>query len=130
MSTPVLISDCVFVVTANQCYEKIAKNDILYVQAEGAWVDIITVDKTFRLSTNLGAVELQLDAAQFTRVSRKHIVNIHHIGAVQGNDLRIMNEVLTIGRQYRDALMRQLPILWTNYRADKTSKKTGSSVAE
>ena len=109
----VSLPDCVFVVTTNQRYQKIAKSDILYVQAEGSWVDIVTVDKTYRLSTNLGQVEPQLDAQSFSRVSRKHIVNLHHITAIQGGQLFIGEVAILIGKQYREPLLSQLPILRT-----------------
>ncbi|WP_026308983.1 LytR/AlgR family response regulator transcription factor [Spirosoma spitsbergense] len=110
---PVSLPDCVFVVTTNQRYQKIAKGDILYVQAEGSWVDIVTADKTYRLSTNLGQVEPQLDANSFSRVSRKHIVNLHHITAIQGGQLFIGEVAVLIGKQYREPLLSQLPILRT-----------------
>ena len=110
---PVSLPDCVFVITTNQRYQKIAKSDILYVQAEGSWVDIITLDKTYRLSTNLGQVELQLDAQFFSRVSRKHIVNLDHITAIQGGQLFIGETIVLIGKQYREPLLSRLPILRT-----------------
>ncbi len=110
---PVSLPDCVFVITTNQRYQKIAKSDILYVQAEGSWVDIITVGKTYRLSTNLGQVEPQLDAQFFSRVSRKHIVNLDHITAIQGGQLFIGEVAVLIGKQYRELLLSRLPILRT-----------------
>lgn len=113
LSMPVLLADCVFVVTTNQRYQKIAKNDILYVQAEGSWADIVTVSKTYRLSTNLGQLEAQLDAGFFSRISRKHIVNIHHITALEGSQLFVQDVVMLIGPQYREALLNRLPILRT-----------------
>jgi DNA-binding LytR/AlgR family response regulator len=115
MSTPVLLTDSVFVVTTSQRYEKIAKNDILYVQAEGSWVDIVTADKTYRLSTNLGQIEPQLDTKYFERVSRKYIVNLHHIEAVHGSQLFIRDMNILIGKQYRDGLLSRLPILRTKF---------------
>ena len=113
MSTPILLLNCVFVVTTNQRYQKIATNDILYVQAEGSWVDIVTVDKTYRLSTNLGQLEPQLDDSDFCRVSRKHIVNLNHISAVQGGQLFVRDIEILIGKQYREGLIGRLPILRT-----------------
>ncbi len=108
-----MLGDCVFVVTKSQRYQKIAKNDILYVRAEGSWVDIVTTEKTYRLSTNLGQLEPQLDARCFWRVSRSHIVNLHHITALHGGQLLVQGVEILIGRQYRDGLLSQLPILRT-----------------
>lgn len=113
LSMPILLDDCVFVVTKNQRYQKIAKSDILYVQAEGSWVDIVTSSDRYRLSTNLGQVEPQLDGNCFSRVSRRHIVNVHHITAVQGGQLFIHDIAILIGKQYREGLLRLLPILRT-----------------
>lgn len=110
---PLSLTDCVFVVTTSQRYQKIATADILYVQAEGSWVDIVTVSKTYRLSTNLGQIEPQLDALVFSRVSRKHIVNLHHITAIQGGQLFVQDVQILIGKQYREALLSRLPILRT-----------------
>ncbi|GAB3983307.1 hypothetical protein GCM10028806_56380 [Spirosoma terrae] len=113
MSTPVLLLNSVFVVTTNQRYQKIAKHDILYVQAEGSWVDIVTMEKTYRLSTNLGQLESQLDDEIFCRVSRKHIINLNHISAIQGGLLFVWDTEILIGKQYREALISRLPILRT-----------------
>lgn len=116
---PVLLPDCVFVVTTHQRYQKIAKSDILYVQAEGSWADIVTINKTYRLSTHLGQVESQLDADCFSRVSRKHIVNLNHITALQGGQLFVQDVSILIGKQYREALLSRLPILRTRTDADR-----------
>lgn len=113
MSTFVQLADCVFVITSRQRYEKIAKYEILYIQAEGAWVDIVTRAKTYRLSTNLGTVDQQLDDAMFCRVSRKHIVNLHHIESLRGNELQVQDRPVLIGRHYRENLLSRLPILQT-----------------
>ena len=110
---PILLSDAVFVVTTNQRYQKIAKADILYLQAEGSWVDIITLDKTYRLATNIGQLEPQLDTTWFGRVSRRHIVNLHRVEAVQGRQLFVQGVALLIGKQSRELILKQLPILKT-----------------
>ena len=115
MSTLVGLTDCVFVITTHQRYEKIVRDEILYLQAEGSWVDIVTMKKSYRLSTNLGTVEPQLDPAFFGRISRKHIVNLHHIDSLQGNELKIQGKSLLMGRQYRETLLSRLPILRTKY---------------
>lgn len=123
MSTPVQLPDCVFVFTSRQRYEKIARQNILYIQAEGAWVDIVTSAKTYRLSTNLGTIEQQLNDDTFCRVSRKHIVNLHHIESLRGNELQIQDRPVLIGRHYRDHLLSRLPILQTRFPGTAASKK-------
>lgn len=119
MAPPVHLIDSVFVVTKHQRYEKIHRHDILYVQAEGSWVDIITLNRTYRLATNLGTIEAQLDAENFSRVSRKHIVNLCHIDSLQGNEVMIGSTAVAVGPQYREALWSRLPILRTKHTGNK-----------
>ena len=115
MEVSQLRSESIFVSGKEQRYEKVFFQDILYFQAEGSWADLITSrrGKRYRISTNLGNVESQLDTAVFVRVSRKHIVNIHHVTAVQGNIVFIDDHEILIGRLYKDGLITRLPILRT-----------------
>ncbi|PRY28552.1 LytTr DNA-binding domain-containing protein [Spirosoma oryzae] len=113
MSTPIQLADCVFVITSKQRYEKITKESILFIQAEGAWVDIVTTAQSYRLATNLGTIEQQVDDVMFCRVSRKHIVNLHRIDSLRGNELSIRGHPILIGRHYRENLLSRLPILQT-----------------
>ncbi len=109
------IADSVFIADQHQRYERVFKMDIIYVQAEGGWVGVVTVKKTYNLSTNLGTVEPQLDPVYFLRVSRKYVINVHHIEVVQGNTLLVAGHQIIMGRQFRAALLERLPILRTKY---------------
>lgn len=90
-------------------------NSIIYFQAEGSWAYLITSEtgKKYRISTNLGNVEQQLNPNVFIRVSRKHIININHGIAVQGNAVIVGNEEILIGWISKDNLIEKLPILRT-----------------
>ncbi|WP_149241792.1 LytTR family DNA-binding domain-containing protein [Dyadobacter sp. 32] len=110
-----LLSESIFISGKEQRYEKVLYQDILYFQAEGGWVDLVTnpAGKKYRISTNLGNVEPQLNPTVFLRVSRKHIINIHHVIAVQGNMVFVGDDEILIGRLYKDDLFVRLPILRT-----------------
>jgi DNA-binding LytR/AlgR family response regulator len=109
--------DFVFVPVHAQRYERILKGDILYLQAEGNRVDLITTTQTYRLSTNIGQIVEQLDERQFIRISRQHVVNLHRVMALLGNDLRVDDVLLPIGRKHRAEVIERLPIL--RMKADK-----------
>ncbi|MEZ0607728.1 LytR/AlgR family response regulator transcription factor [Fibrella sp. WM1] len=113
-TTPNRLDDCLFLGDTHQRYEKVPKINILYLRAEGGWVDVITIQKTYRISTHLGNLEAQLDTDFFQRVSRSHIVNVHRIDAIQHNALTIADQTISIGRQYRSALFARLPVLRTS----------------
>ena len=110
-----ILSECIFVSGKNQCYEKVSYLNILFFRAAGGWVDLITNQgkKVYRISTNLGCVQPQLNPSVFVRVSRKHIINIHHVVAVQGNTVFVEDEEILMGIQYKADLMVRLPILRT-----------------
>ncbi|MEZ0540251.1 LytR/AlgR family response regulator transcription factor [Fibrella arboris] len=107
------LEDCMFLSDTYQRYEKVPKMDVLYLRAEGSWVDVVTVHKTYRISTHLGNIATQLDGTIFRRISRSHIVNLHRIDVMHGNELVIANQTLAMGRQYRSAVLTQLPLLRT-----------------
>lgn len=107
------LEDCMFLSDTYQRYEKVPKMDVLYLRAEGSWVDVVTIHKTYRVSTHLGNIATQLDDSIFRRVSRSHIVNLHRIDAMHGHELVVANQTITMGRQYRADVMAQLPLLRT-----------------
>jgi DNA-binding LytR/AlgR family response regulator len=113
------MDDCVFIPIRVHHYERVRKRDIIYFQAEGNWVDLVTTTQTYRLSTNIGQIVEQIDTAQFIRISRQHVVNLHRVTALLGNDLRIDADVLLpIGRKHRSDVIERLPIL--RMKADAT----------
>jgi DNA-binding LytR/AlgR family response regulator len=107
------MTDCVFIPVGLQRYERVQLDQIRYFQAEGNWVDLFTTNRSYRLSTNIGQIETQLNDRLFVRVSRRHIVNVCRVTAIYGNDVVIDNDALPIGKQYRATLVERLPILRT-----------------
>ncbi|MEZ0540929.1 LytTR family transcriptional regulator DNA-binding domain-containing protein [Fibrella arboris] len=110
-SEAVLLDQCVFIPVRVQQYERVLKEQIQFFQAEGSWVDLFTTLRTYRLSTNIGQVALQVDPTQFVRVSRRHIVNIQRVRALSGNELFVDDTPLLVGKQYRAGLIERLPII-------------------
>lgn len=58
-------------------------NEVLYFQAEGSYVQIVTPSKTYLLTQPIYELESSLDPSQFTRVHRSVIVNISCIKSIQ-----------------------------------------------
>jgi DNA-binding LytR/AlgR family response regulator len=107
-----VLTHCIYVVE-NYRYERIKKTDILFIEANGAYVDIHTTGKKYSLSTNLGNLMDQLSGAEFVRVSRSHVVNVHHVEAVQANTVFVQQHPIGISKSFRQALMAMLPIIRT-----------------
>jgi len=94
-------------------HQKLDNNDIIYIEASGSYVNIITADKPIVLSTNLGNLQKQLSFRSFIRISRRHIININHIERIENNIVVIKKNVLPVGDSYRNELLKNLQIIKT-----------------
>ncbi|MBN8577583.1 MAG: response regulator [Cytophagales bacterium] len=83
-----LVSDAIFV-PDKFLYHKVYKNDILYVEADGSYIRIVTPEKKYQITTNLKGFEAQFTNPSFYRVSRKHLVNLNRVTRINGNMLYI-----------------------------------------
>jgi len=63
--------------------ELIDVNDVLLFQAEGAYVQITTADKTWLITTPIYELESSLDPSRFSRVHRSAIVQMNAIKSIQ-----------------------------------------------
>lgn len=57
--------------------------DVMYIQAQGKYLDIHTPDQTFVIRNTLKSMENQLDPHLFYRIHRSFIVNIRYIKELQ-----------------------------------------------
>ena len=106
------LSDVIFI-AVNYSYVKIAKADILFVEAAGGYVEIYTTDRKYQHTIHLKQFSGQLGDDSFVRVSRKHVVNLKHIDSIRGNVLYIQKNEILIGKQYRSYFLDFLPIIRT-----------------
>ncbi|GAB3805517.1 LytTR family DNA-binding domain-containing protein [Spirosoma humi] len=91
-------------------YIKLTHQTILYVEAYGDYVKVVTTDKTYTVYTKMNRIEEKLGHL-FIRVHRKYIVNIDKIEDIEENTLVILKQVIPIARTYRAELMNRLNLL-------------------
>ncbi len=106
------ISDVIFISNKNR-YERIRKKDILYIEAQGAYVDIYVIDGKMNLSTHLKNFLAQLDDSAFIQISRKHVVNISHVLEIYRESVVVGIQHIPITKMYRSGLMEKVPIIKT-----------------
>ena len=94
-------------------HQKLDNKDIIYIEASGSYVNIITTNKPIVLSTNIGTLQKQLSYQNFIRISRKHIININHIERIENNIVVIKKNVLPVGDSYRNELLKNIQIIKT-----------------
>ena len=83
---PRLLKDSIFL-PHKLLYQRVYKNDIVYVEADGAYVKVVTSMKNYHLTTNLKTFYAQFDHPDFFRVSRKHLINTQKVNRIDGNVL-------------------------------------------
>ncbi|TRX48392.1 response regulator transcription factor [Fulvivirga sp. M361] len=91
----------------NHRLERIEYDDILWMKAESSYVDIVTPDKHYLLSTDtLGSMLEKLNCRWLLRVHRSYAVNVNKVTALSGNQLEVAGQTVPIGKNYR-AMVKQ-----------------------
>lgn len=87
-------------------YVRVKVEDILWVEALGANVKIITEHSIFTLSANLGSFSKQVPHGFLVRVHRSYLININKIESFCGNRIFIQKngeqQEIPIGKTYRE----------------------------
>ncbi len=87
---------------------KILLDQILYVEAERNYCNIVTLEGRFLVVSTLKSIEKELPAASFLRIHRSFIVNIIKLDVVADNHIEIDRKVIPVSKSYRDNLMGRL----------------------
>ncbi|MBV6643996.1 MAG: response regulator transcription factor, partial [Cyclobacteriaceae bacterium] len=112
-----IVRDSIFV-PDQFLYHRVFKKDILFAQADGAYVKVFTENKDYSLTANLKTFHEQCQGPDFFRVSRKHMVNLNKVNRINGNTLYIlsgkgMEHPITISKQQRSDILAKFDIIKT-----------------
>lgn len=100
-----------FFVRTNYKMEKIVFADIQYVESMREYVAIHTHEKRYVIHQTMTNMEKELPATMFMRIHRSYIVNTKLIKGVNGNQVIIADQQLTIGASYRQTFFDSLRTL-------------------
>jgi DNA-binding LytR/AlgR family response regulator len=87
---------------------RVSIDAILFVQAYGNFIKIITQNGTHLIAGTMKGIEDVLSGYSFVRTHKSYIVNISKIRKIQLNKISIDNHVLPIGAVYKLALFNHL----------------------
>lgn len=125
-----MLREVIFIPNRNR-YERIIKSHILYMEAQGAYVDIYLINKDkHRISTNLQQFIEQISDDYFFKVSRKHIININQITAFQNNKVWFDEKEIIVTKTYKLALESKLPIIRTKFQNEKIDSQEEIDISE
>ena len=102
--------DYFFIKTFGTIY-KVLFDDILYTEANGNYVKIVTSDSEISTIMTFTSLQQQLPAQVFSRVHRSFIVNKSKVTHLEGNRIFIGEKELPLGINYREGFFRELGLL-------------------
>jgi DNA-binding LytR/AlgR family response regulator len=86
--------------------EKIELADILYIEGMGNYVNICTGNKKILAYLTLKAIENRLPPEEFIKVHQSFIIPVSKIEFIEGNQIKLKDMVVPIGRNYKDIVMK------------------------
>jgi CheY-like chemotaxis protein len=101
---------CIFV-RHNSLLTRVQIADILYIQALGDYVNIVTTDKHFIIHITLKGIEERLPPFSLSRLHRSYMVSLNHIDNIEGNTAYIGKHPIPIGEMFRKQLNKKLNII-------------------
>lgn len=97
-----------FFIKCDYKYEKINRNEILFIQALQNYITIHTAKGKYLTLLNLKNIHENLAPQTFIRVHKSYIVSIPHIDAIENNEIIIKQFRIPIGRGYRDEVIERV----------------------
>jgi DNA-binding LytR/AlgR family response regulator len=92
-------------------FTKFSIPSIMYVKAEGSYIDIVTESGKTTLAINLKKFEARLADPRFMRVHRSYLVNLDCVDSLAGNTLYVREESIPISSEHRDEVMKRFKLI-------------------
>ena len=99
------LTDRVFI-RNGELLEKVLYDDILFIEADGAYTKIITAKKQFLLSQTLKKTEARITSDKLIRIHRSYMVNIRNVDSISEGYLYIRKYKIPVSRSLRDTVIR------------------------
>ncbi|WP_411031901.1 LytR/AlgR family response regulator transcription factor [Spongiimicrobium sp. 3-5] len=87
---------------------KLLLDDILYIEADRNYCNIVTQNGNYLLSSTLKMMEDKLPRNHFLRVHRSYIINISRLDVVGEGHLEIKRKVIPLSRSHREFLFDRI----------------------
>jgi DNA-binding LytR/AlgR family response regulator len=83
-------------------------DDILYMESLGDYVKVYLKGKVLIVTTTLKKLVEELPATEFIRTHKSFIINKSKLEYIEGNQIKIRDQFITIGQSYRDEVLKGL----------------------
>lgn len=96
------------VVKADKKIMRINQEDIRYIQSVGDYLKIVLEERSILVHDTLKNIEGQLLPGQFIRIHKSYIVPLARISYLEGNQVKIGEEMLPVGAAFKGGLIERL----------------------
>ncbi|GGW32517.1 DNA-binding response regulator [Arenibacter certesii] len=90
---------------------KLILNDILWVEAYGDYIKIISKDKNMLILSTMKAFNDQLPSDKFLRIHKSFIVNLDKIDKFNGSSVEIDGKIIPLSRHKKELLQNALVVV-------------------
>ena len=97
-----------FFLKVNSKFEKIAYEDVLFVEALQNYVSVYLQQRKVVSYLTLSSLEKQFPPERFMRVHKSYLVALNKIDTVEGNVIRIGQQLIPVSRSIKDLMMRKV----------------------
>ncbi|MCC1484137.1 LytR/AlgR family response regulator transcription factor [Winogradskyella immobilis] len=103
----VIIKDALFI-KEKGVYNKLAFDDILYFKSSHVYIEIFVKEKKrFIIRGSLNDIINKVNS-KFIRVHRGFIINTEYLDQIDSTSLKINNEIIPIGKKYRQDILNKI----------------------
>ena len=99
-------------ITKGQELIRISKQDIIYLEAEGNYLNLCTKREMMKVRDTLSNMENELKESGFVRCHKGYMINAHYIEKMKGTQIELRGEtknlIVPIGRSYEKDVKRKI----------------------
>src|SRR5262245_27334736 len=95
----------------NNILKKLRLEEILWIEAMGDYVKILTGSQWHSVHTTLKAVEEKINSAKLMRVHRSYIISLDKIDSIEDGAVNIVNTPIPVAESYRSKLIQKIKLL-------------------
>ncbi|MFC5411287.1 response regulator [Larkinella bovis] len=106
----ILRIDNLIFIKHNYQFVKILLEDILYLEADGAYTTIVTHDRKYAIRLTISTLLDRLSEMQLARVHRSYAVHIKKVEGFSDREITVGKYTVPLGRQYKQLFIQQFQI--------------------
>jgi DNA-binding LytR/AlgR family response regulator len=118
-----------FFIKNNGRYERVNLSDILYIESNGNYLKIVTVEKTSLIHMGIQKMQDALPMNQFCRIHRSYIVALDRIQSFDQYMVYLPGHIIIpVGKEYKAAMGQQLWLIQKEQQEEEKSIKKMLSI--